>query len=67
MIVFCFLLGMFFSQQMLPDAYHHLYLEYPSVRHEALQDTVDWITARIPAVKNWEAEILFSLTDIHST
>lgn len=40
------------SFKMLPDAYHHLYLEYPSVRHEALQDTVDWITARIPAVKN---------------
>ncbi|XP_042212007.1 monoglyceride lipase-like [Homarus americanus] len=37
--------------KMFPLAYHHLYLELPEVRHEALQDTVDWITARISPSK----------------
>lgn len=37
--------------KMFPSAYHHLYLELPEVRHEALQDTVDWITARVSPSK----------------
>nr|XP_053651324.1 uncharacterized protein LOC128701577 isoform X2 [Cherax quadricarinatus] len=38
--------------KVFPLAYHHLYLEVREIRHEALQDTVDWITARIsPSIK----------------
>ncbi|KAK7081662.1 hypothetical protein SK128_006710 [Halocaridina rubra] len=37
--------------KIFPGAYHHLYLECPDIRHEALQDTVDWIAARIEPIK----------------
>lgn len=34
--------------KVFPAASHNLYLEVPEVRLEALQQTVDWITARLP-------------------
>lgn len=37
--------------KLFPGAFHNLFLEYPEVRHEALQDAVDWITARVVPVK----------------
>lgn len=37
--------------KIFPSAFHHLYLELPEVRHEALQDTVDWIAARVSTTK----------------
>jgi len=33
--------------KMFPDAFHHLYLEIPAVREEALSDSVNWICERI--------------------
>ncbi|XP_071550064.1 monoglyceride lipase-like isoform X2 [Panulirus ornatus] len=37
--------------KIFPEAFHHLYLELPEIRHEALQDTVDWIIARVSSSK----------------
>jgi len=34
--------------KMFSDAFHHLYMEVPSVREEALSDSVNWICQRIP-------------------
>lgn len=34
--------------KVFPAASHNLYLEVPDVRLQALQDTVEWITARLP-------------------
>jgi len=34
--------------KIFADAFHHLYMEVPSVREEALADSVNWICQRIP-------------------
>ncbi|XP_076040106.1 monoglyceride lipase-like [Oratosquilla oratoria] len=38
--------------KIFPKAYHHLYLELPDVRRQALQDTVEWITHRLEPSKH---------------
>lgn len=53
--------------KVFPAASHNLYLEMSDVRLQALQDTVEWITARLPSSSNSTSTSNSTFSNANST